>query len=214
MDWKTRLKLICIEQFPRLAENLLMIFFAVLSVRRFLACNAAGQQTGVVFNVIMAWFYAAVAALLLVHLYLPAAAGRITFGLLYPKKYLRSAPPPLSPIYGLIARGCFKEAEQRLSDLTDEYPGHAEIALMMIELYADRLKRSDLAAAAAENYFSCAFDRKGDSHFQILMRSVDLLRGAEPEDCLREWVEKELDNNRLTDSQRATLKRRLDHLYY
>ena len=214
MDRKDRLKLICREQIPRLAENLLMIFFAVLSVRRFLACNAAGQQLGVVFNVIMAWFYAAVAALFLVHLYLPAVAGKITFGLLYPKRYLKSAPPPLSPIYGLIARGCFDEAEQRLSDLTEEYPGHAEIALTLIELYADRLKQPNLAAAAAESYFPCACDRKGDCHFRILMRSVDLLSGIEPGDRLRKWVEKELKNNGLTDLQRATLKRRLDLLYH
>ena len=212
MDWKDRLKLFCSDKLPRLAGNLLMVFFCVLSVRKILSCGSTGNQFVVIFNVLIAWFYATVAALLLVRLYLPSVAAKISFGLLYPKKHLKNAPPMLSPVSGLIARGEFCEAEQQLSDLAAEYPGHAEIALMRIELYADKLKQPEQAAAAAADYFSRAASRKGDHHFRIVMRSADLVPAAGRETRLLEWLEMELKKNRLTGPQTAALKRRLDHL--
>ena len=118
----------------------------------------------------------------------------------------------LSSVSGLIAQGCFSEAEQQLSDLAAEYPGHSEIALMRIELYADKLKRPDQAAAAAADYFSRADSRKGNHHFRIVMRSADLVQMFGRETRLLEWLEKELKHTHLTGPQTAALKRRLDHL--
>ena len=212
MDRKDRVKLFCRETLPRLAGNLLVLFFVVLMIREIFACGSAGNQFSVILNVLKAWFFATIAAILLVRLYLPAVAEKITFGLLYPKQYLKTAPPPLSPIYGLIAQGRLEEAEEQLCGLAEKYPGHAEIARALVELYADRLGRDDLAAAAAESYFSNVRGRNSEHHFRILMRYADLLQGTERESILRKRLEKELNSRRLSSPQAAAVRCRLNNL--
>ena len=94
MDWKDHVKWFCRDRLPRLAGNLLILFFCALSVWSILSCGSAGHQFSVILNVLKAWFFATIAAILLVRMHLPAVAAKITFGLLYPKRYLKSAPPP------------------------------------------------------------------------------------------------------------------------
>lgn len=213
MDRNGTLKHFCMEILPRLAGNLLALFFILLMLREILACGSAGNQLSVILNVLKAWFFATMAAVLLVRLYLPAAAGKITFGLLYPKRYLSSAPPPLSPIYGLIAQGNLEEAEEQLCSLAEKYPGHAEIIRALMDLYTDHLGRGDLAAAAAEKYFPNVRGRSSEHHFRILMRYADLLQGTERESVLRSRLEKELTGRRLTGPQSDAVRCRLKNLH-
>ena len=212
MDWKTRLKLFCREKLPWLAGNLLGLFFFFLMLREIFACSSADNQFTVILNVLKAWLFAAIAAVLLVRLYLPAVAEKITFGLLYPKKYLNAAPPPLSPIYGQIAQGNLDDAEEQLSGLAERYPGQAEIALALMDLYTDHLGRDDLAAAAAEKYFSNVRGRSSEHHFRILMRYADLMQGTVRESSLRERLEKELNSRHLSGPQAAAVRCRLNHM--
>ena len=212
MDWKDHLKLFLRETLPRLAGNLLVLFFILLMIREIFACGSAGNPFSVILNVLKASFFAAIAAMLLVRLYLPAVAEKITFGLLYPKTYLKAAPPPLSPIYALISQGNLDEAEEQLRELAEKYPGHAEITRALMDLYTDRLGRGDLAAAAAENYFTKVRGPSGEHHFRILMRYADLLQGTERENILRERLEKELKSRRLSGSQVSAVRFRLDNL--
>ncbi len=213
MDRKDRLLLFCRETLPWVAGNLLVLFFIFLMLREIFACGSAGNQLMVIFNVLKAWFSATVAAILLVRMYLPAVAEKIAFGLLYPKRYLKAAPPPLSPIYGLISQGKLDEAEEQLRELAGKYPGHAEIARTLVELYADRLGRDDLAMAAAESYFSKTGERNSEHHFRILMRYADLLQGTERESILRKRLEKELKSRRLSSPQASAVRCRLGNLH-
>ena len=213
MDWKDRLKLFCRETLPRLGGNLLVLFFIFLMLREIFACGSAGNQLMVIFNVLKAWLFAAIAAVLLVRMYLPSVAEKITFGLLYPKKYLKTAPPPLSPIYSLIAQGKLDEAEEQLRGLAEKHPGNAEITRTLMDFYTDSFGRDDLAAAAAENYFSNVRGRSTEDHFRILMRYADLLQGTEREDQLRIRLEKELKNRHLTGSQASAVRCRLGNLH-
>ncbi len=213
MDWKDRSKLFCRETLPRLAGNLLVLVFFLLMLREILACGSAGNQLMVIFNVLKAWLFATIAAVLLVRLYLPSVAEKITFGLLYPKKYLKTAPPPLSPIYSLIAQGNLDEAEAQLSGLAEKHPGNAEITRMLMDLYTDSLGRDDLAAAAAEKYFPNVRGRSTEDHFRILMRYADLLQGTEREDQLRNRLEKELKSRHLTGPQASAVRCRLGNLH-
>ena len=213
MDWKDRSKLFCRETLPRLGGNLLILIFFLLMLREIFACGSAGNQLMVIFNVLKAWLFATIAAVLLVRMYLPAVAEKITFGLLYPKKYLKAAPPPLSPIYALIAQGNLDEAEVQLAGLAEKYPGNAEITRMLMDLYTDNLGRDDLAAAAAEKYFSNVRGRSTEDHFRILMRYADLLQGTEREDQLRIRLEKELKSRHLTGPQTSAIRCRLENLH-
>ena len=213
MDWKDRSKLFCRETLPRLGGNLLILIFFLLMLREIFACGSAGNQLMVIFNVLKAWLFAAIAGVLLVRMYLPAVAEKITSGLLYPKRYLKTAPPPPSPIYALIAQGNLNEAEVQLSGLTEKHPGNAEITRMLMDLYTDRLDRDDLAAAAAEKYFSNVRGRRGEDHFRILMRYADLLQGTEREDRLRIRLEKELKSRHLTGPQASAVRCRLENLH-
>lgn len=213
MAWKDHLKLFVKERLPWLAGNILMVLFAVLALMSILTSDKGGNPLMAAFNVIKAWFFATIAAVLLVRMYLPAVAEKITFGLLYPKKFLKTAPPPLSPIYSLIAQGNFDEAEEQLSGLAEKYPGHAEIARVLVELYADKLKQPEMAVAAAEKYFAAADSRNSEHHFRILMRYADLLQGTEREDQLRVRLEKELKSRHLTGPQASAIRCRLENLY-
>ena len=213
MDWKDRLKLFCRETLPRLAGNLLILIFFLLMLREIFACGSAGNQLMVIFNVLKAWLFATIAAVLLVRMYLPAVAEKISFGLLYPKRYLKTAPPPLSPIYSLIAQGNLDEAEEQLSGLAEKYPGNADITRALMNLYTDSLGRDDLAAAAAEKYFSNVHGRRTEDHFRILMRYADLLQGTEREDQLRNRLEKELKSRHLTGPQASAIRCRLGNLH-
>lgn len=210
MDWKARLKLFCREKLPRLAGNLLVLFLIFLMLREIFACGSAGNRLMVIFNVLKAWLFATIAAVLLVRMYLPAVAEKITFGLLYPKKYLNAAPPPLSQVHCLIAQGKLDEAEEQLRSLADKNPGHAEITRTLMDLYTDQLGQNDLAAAAAEKYFLNVSGRSGEDHFRILMRYADLLQGTERESILRERLEKELDSRHLSGPQAAAVRCRLN----
>ncbi len=213
MDWKDRSKLFCRETLPRLAGNLLILIFFLLMLREIFACGSAGNPLMVIFNVLKAWLFAAIAAVLLVRMYLPAVTEKITFGLLYPKKYLKTAPPPLSPIYALIAQGNLGEAEDQLCGLAEKYPGHAEITRTLMDLYTGSLGRDDLAAAAAEKYFSNVRGRSSEDHFRILMLYADLLQGTEREDQLRIRLEKELKTRHLTGPQASAVRCRLGNLH-
>ena len=213
MDWKDRSKLFCRETLPRLGGNLLILIFFLLMLREIFACGSAGNQLMVIFNMLKAWLFATIAAVLLVRMYLPAVAEKITFGLLYPKQYLKNAPPPLSPIYSLIAQGNLDEAEVQLSELAEKHPGNAEITRMLMDLYTDSLGRDDLAAAAAEKYFPNVRGRSTEDHFRILMRYADLLQGTEREDQLRIRLEKELKSRQLTGPQASAVRCRLGNLH-
>ena len=213
MDWKDRLKWFCREKLPRLAGNLLVLIFLLLMLREIFVCGSAGNQLMVIFNVLKAWLFATIAAVILVRMYLPSVAEKITFGLLYPKKYLKTAPPPLSPVYCLIAQGSFKEAEAQLNELAEKHPEHAEITRMLMDLYTGSLGRDDLAAAAAEKYFPNVRGRTTEDHFRILMRYADLLQGTEREDQLRIRLEKELKSRRLTGPQASAVRCRLGNLH-
>lgn len=203
----------CKEPLPRLVGNLLAGGFALLAVWLFRQCSQTGNPGIAVINILLAAASATAAALLLVTLYLPGVAERIVSGILFPKRYLRKAPPPLSPIQGMIASGDFEQAERHLAELQQQYPDHAETALLRIQLYADELDCPDEAAEAAELYLDSKPDESDPLYFRILMRYADLLQEAGREADLAELLERMLKRGRLTPSRKESLQARLAALH-
>ena len=210
---KERFLLFCRDWLPKLAGNLIVAVFALISLWMFWKCSRGGSSLMIVFNVLMAAASATMASLILVSLYLPSVANGITSFLLFPKRYLRKAPPPLSPIQGMIAAGDFEPAEQRLAELQHQYPDHAETALLRIQLYADELDCPDEAAEAAELYLDSKPDESDPLYFRILMRYADLLQEAGREADLAELLERMLKRGRLTRSRKESLQARLAGLH-
>ena len=202
----------CREWLPRLIGNLLMLLFAGLAVYQFAWISSSDSQFFSVFGVLLAWGYAAAAGLLMVRLYLPSVADKITFGLLYPKRFLKTAPVSLSPVQGLITAGKFQEAEQQLTVLNQDFPEHAEIAFMLFSLYLDHLNRPDSAAAAAERFFDVPYRKKDSFRFRLLMRYADLLQNSAAEAELIPLLTDELKRKLLSETEAAAVRRRLDAL--
>ena len=202
----------CSERLPRLAGNLLAGAFAMFALWLLWQCSRTGNPGIAVINVLLAAGSATAAALLLVWLYLPSVADGITSFILFPKRYLKKAPPSLSPVQGLIASGDFDQAEQRLAELQQQCPDHAETALMRIQLYADELNRPDEAAASAELYLNAKPDDSDPLYFKILMRYADLLQEAGREAELVQLLEKQLKRRRLSRSRKESLQTRLANL--
>lgn len=213
MTGKERFLWFCKEWLPRLIGNLLMLFFAGMAVYQFLwISSGAGGQFFAVFGVFLAWGYATAAGLLMVRLYLPSVADKITFGLLYPKRFLKKAPVSLSPIQGLITAGKYHQAERQLAVLNRDFPEHAEIAFMLFDLYLDHLKQPDAAAAAAERFFAMPLRMRDGFRFRLLMRYADLLQNSAEEAALTSLLENELKRKLLSDTESAAVRRRLDAL--
>ena len=202
----------CREWLPRLIGNLLMLLFAGLAVYQFAWISSSDSQFFAVFGVFLAWGYATAAALLMIRLYLPSVADKITFGLLYPKRFLKKAPVSLSPIQGLITAGKYHEAERQLASLNQDFPEHAEIAFMLFSLYLDHLKQPDAAAAAAERFFAVPYRKKNSFRFRLLMRYADLLQNSAGEAMLIPLLTDELELKLLSDTESAAVRRRLDAL--
>ena len=202
----------CKEWLPRLIGNLLMLLFAGLAVYQFAWISSSDSQFFSVFGVLLAWGYAAAAGLLMVRLYLPSVADKLTFGLLYPKRFLKNAPVSLSPIQGLITAGKFREAEQQLTVLSRDFPEHAEVAFMLFTLYLDHLKQPDSAAAVAERFFAVPYRKKDGFRFRLLMRYADLLQNSAAEAELIPLLTDELKLKLFSDTEAAAVRRRLDAL--
>ena len=215
MSGKEHFLWFCKEWMPRLIGNLLMLFFAGLAVYQFSGMSSSGSlgsQLSAAFGVLLAWGYATVAALLLIRLYIPSVADKITFGLLYPKRFLKKAPVSLSPIQGLITAGKYEEAEQHLAALNQDFPEHAEIAFMLFNLYLDHLRQPDAAAAAAERFFAAPYRKRDSFRFRLLMRYADLLQNSAGEAVLIPLLMNELNRKQLSDTESAAVRRRLDAL--
>lgn len=212
MTGKERVLWFCKEWLPRLIANLLMLFFAGMAVYQFARISSSDSQFFSVFGVLLAWGYAAAAGLLIVRLYLPSVADKITFGLLYPKRFLKKAPVSLSPIQGLITAGKYHEAERQLTVLNQDFPEHAEIAFMLFSLYLDHLKQPDSAAAAAERFFAVPYRKKDSFRFRLLMRYADLLQNSAAEAELILLLTDELKRKLLSETEVAAVRRRLDVL--
>jgi len=194
---------------PWLAGNVLMFFLVYLSVRQF--CNVPQNLMGVM-NVFFAWAFALAAGLLAIRLYLPAVAGKMVSTLLFPKKYLKSAPVMLDPIRGLIASGRYSEAESALKELREENPDHAEIAWMLMDLYQTRLQRPDLAFDTAERFLSVRPRRDSDFYFRVVMGGADLLNRFGQVREQIQLLERELKRGRLNGTETGSVNARLNAL--
>lgn len=209
---KERFLMFCKAWFPRLIGNLLMLFFAGLAVYHIACISSSDSQFFSVFGVLLAWGYATAAGLLMVRLYLPSVAEKITFGLLYPRRFLKKAPVSLSPVQGLITAGRFKEAGQRLAALNRDFPDHAEIAFMLFTLYLDRLHRPVPAAAVAKRFFAVPVPKRDPFRFRLLMRYADLMQSSGEEQELIALMDQELKRNLFSETESAAVRRRLDVL--
>ncbi len=199
-----------LQVFPKLIGNILMAVFASITLWLIWQCSRTGNPGVIVFNVLLAAASATAAALLLVNLYLPGVAERITFSIFYPRRYLKKAPVSLSPIQGMIAAGDFEQAEEQLADILQQFPDHTAAALMLVRLYADTLGQPDRAADAAETYLdSRPAKPEPQLHFQLLMRYADLLQGTDREPELEKRLGSELEHRRLPRTQAVSLQSRL-----
>jgi len=199
-----------LQMLPKLIGNLLMVVFILIAMRMLWKCTQTGNPGMIIFYVLMMAASATAASLLLVNLYLPGVAERITFCFFYPRRYLKKAPVSLSPVQGMIAAGDFEQAEAQLANILHQFPDHTAAALMLMRFYADTLEQPDRAADAAEKYLDSKPARPDQQlHFQLLMKYADLLQGTEQEPELEKRLKSELKYRRLPRTQAASLQARL-----
>ena len=201
----------CKEWLPRLIGNLLMLLFAGLAVYQF-AGLLSGSSGAAVFGVLLAWGYATAAGLLMVRLYLPSVADKITFGLLYPKRFLKTAPVSLSPIHGLITAGNYSAAERQLLDLQKKYPGNAEIAWTLQDLYADRLHDMNRAVMAVRRYLDSRPVRENDLYFRLVVRYAEFLQKQGRWSELKTVLTRELNRNIFIPAEAGIIRMRIEKI--
>ena len=198
-----------VQTLPRLVGNLCMTGFLTAAFWLFVRAATSGSPALAIGFLLLGLSCAGIGAIFLVQLHLPSAAEKITFGLLYPRRYLKKAPVMLSPIRGLIASGQLEEAGMRLAELQREYPGDAGVALLGLELYCGPLDRPDAAVSVVETFFAAGPVRSGEDYFRLLLRYADLrpVSGAAPAWNVR--LERELKKARLSPRQANAVRARL-----
>lgn len=95
--------------------------------------------------------------------------------LLWPRRFLKKAPPPLSQARALMARGEWVQAGKLLARWHEEYPESANIALAYFGLLADHFHRYEEALKIASETFECRLRSREEAAVQLLGRTTDLL---------------------------------------
>lgn len=197
------------QTFPRLAGNLLLLISLGMAFWLFVRAGTCCCPAPAIGFLLLGLASCGIGAILLVRLHLPAFAGKIAFGLLFPRRYLKKAPVMLSPVRGLIASGRLEEAALRLAELQREYPDDAGVALLGLELYCGPLDRPDAAVSVMETFFAAGPVRSGEDYFRLLLRYADLrpVSGTAPAWNVR--LEQELKKARLSPRQANAVRARL-----
>lgn len=140
------------------------------------------------------------------------AGNRLTDFMLYPRKYLKAPPVPLSRQQGLIAAGEFEKAECELLELRADHSASPEIALMLAELHGDVLQDTNAALADCEYYFRSRKFRCNPLNLDLCLRYVDWLCAAGRPEEAEQLLEEESMRFFYSGPDRHGLKKRLSAL--
>lgn len=140
------------------------------------------------------------------------AGNALTDFMLWPRKYLKVPPVPLSRQQGLIVAGEHEKAECELLELRADHPASPEIALMLAELHGDVFGDTDAALADCEYYFKCRRFRYNPLNLELCLRRVDWLCAAGRTDAAERLLEEESMRFFYSGPDRNGLKKRLSAL--
>ena len=140
------------------------------------------------------------------------AGNALTDFMLYPRKFLKVPPVPLSRQQGLIAAGKHEQAECELLELRGDHPASPEIALMLAELHGDVFGDIDAALADCEYYFEHRKFRYNPLNLELCLRRADWLCTAGRETEAERLLEAESKRFFYSVPDRNGLKKRLSAL--
>ena len=140
------------------------------------------------------------------------AGTALTDFMLWPRKYLKTPPIPLSRQQGLIAAGEHEKAECELLELRADHPASPEIALMLAELHGDAFGDIEAALADCEYYFKTRKFRYNPLNLELCLRRADWLCAAGKEDEAERLLEAESKRFFYSAPDRNGLKKRLSAL--
>jgi hypothetical protein len=145
-------------------------------------------------------------------LYSGSAAQSLTDFLFFPKRYLKKAPPVLSRQQGLIANGCFEEAETELLLLRQSYKSSPEITQMLITLHGDCLQDIPAAIADCRFFFANRKWRRHELNLPILLRYADFLCAVDSVAEARQILAREQNTFLYAPDERKAIRERLSSL--
>ena len=141
----------------------------------------------------------------------PAGTAVADF-MLWPRKYLKVPPVPLSRQQGLIAAGKYEQAECELLELRGDHPASPEIALMLAGLHGDVFGDIEAALADCEYYHRKRKFRYNPLNLELCLRRVDWLCAAGKADEAVHLLEEESKRFFYSVPDRNGLKKRLSAL--
>jgi len=141
----------------------------------------------------------------------PAGTAVADF-MLWPRKYLKVPPVPLSRQQGLIAAGKYEQAECELLELRGDHPASPEIALMLAGLHGDVFGDIEAALADCGYYFKTRKFRYNPLNLELCLRCADWLCAAGKEDEAERLLEAEAKRFFYSVPDRNGLKKRLSAL--
>ena len=174
-------------------------------------CGASNQLSVVIdgFFLLSALYLFGISASLL---FAGSAATALTDFMLWPRKYLKTPPVPLSRQQGLIAAGKYEQAECELLELRGDHPASPEIALMLAELHGDVFGDIEAALADCEYYHRKRKFRYNPLTLELCLRRVDWLCAAGREEEAEALLEEESKRFFYSVPDRNGLKKRLSAL--
>lgn len=196
------------ERLGKIGERL--FFFFLLLLTAYFAVKAFSASTvSALIYLLFALVTALITGILFTKIFLPQIAENFSYGLLFPRTFLKKAPVILSPIHGMINTGKYAEAEQSLLTLHSQYPADAEITWLLLELHGNIFHQPEKAITTAETFFKNGAVRQDPYYLKVLMFYADLQSQQHQTEAVISCFHHALRHGKMTASEIQTVKKRL-----
>ena len=149
---------------------------------------------------------------LFVKVYLPKISESIGFGFFFPKRFLKKKPLVLSPFIGMLSGERYEEAFIGLKPLVEEHPEHTDAVFLFAKAAMNLPGCTGVGFSVMERHFSLKEREPSDNHVKLLFYYSDLVLKSQSDRPLISIFEQELLLNIYTDSERNSIRIRLDSI--
>lgn len=153
-----------------------------------------------------------VCGILFIKAYLPGIAERFAYGFLFPRTYLKKAPPMLSPYKAMLAAGNYAEAFEELSQLAEEYPADGDVIYLYASAGMNLENCADQAFLKMEQYFRCSSRNPQAAHAKLLFFYADNAVKFGRTEHLCGILRNEMKLSYYTDIEKKSIRTRLNSL--
>jgi hypothetical protein len=202
------------DAFFRTVGKILFWFFLVFTI--ICSCLVYCTRSGFVLQIGLLLFAVipagGVTGFLFIRYYLPGIAENIGFGLIFPRQYLKKAPPVLSPFHALLSSEKYEEGYRQTAPLLQQYPDDPDLVYLFAEFCFGSGRDPVEGFAAMEQLFQRKRRVKSNRNRELLFYYADQSVRFQHTEHLCEVLRRELRTGFYTDAEKNAIECRLKTL--